>query len=698
MLNVKKIPARNYEQLMEEQRGRIPVYCREWTNYNPSDPGITILENLTGVHLLLQTQIDEMPDAVKEKLLELLGYAPQKECCARLLLEPETDGEALLIPAGQPFALQDIVYETETQQKIPAGRITGIFAEDEEGMHDYSFLLQRELIFQAYAFGRQPKAGACLYFVMDVPLMPGEEAVLHISVAGQEKRNPFPEADWPIFGQVRWECYTKAGFVSVAMQDATRGFVQDGTLRWTQPCRPARYEKGKLSGYVWRAVLQESWYDMPPLLRHVTGFLFSAVQRETMAAVYSFRGASCVTPGCLLSEDGGVCVFCREPGERGYRRYTEWAGQPEPGRYYHRERETDGRDAFRFDGQLFGYGPDMEADAVKIVVYTKEMVKRYDLGRIYGYDGQEIRLPMGHVSAERFCVIAEREACGGRIYDFLEPGRSGCGVFSYVLHGEEGRLTVSDPGDYIGARLYAGSFAVTMGEAGNVRAGNVFTAVGMEGILFRNPVPGTGGRLRESTKQLRKRFASDLDKPWAAALPADYETLAAMTPGLCIGKVHAWTADERSEVWVAVMPALPEKFPQLSAVYRNVLEQRLENRRLLSVRVRVCAPLYIPVSVSGVVYVKPHYEKCREKIEETAAGELDYRNGPQRFGAPLLFHRLFRSLEVLECVDSIADLAIIPESGEGAVLDGRDIRPVPNGLLFPGSIKFEILQSPGEPS
>ena len=39
---------KTYDERYEEAISHIPLYTKDWTNYNPSDPGITILEVLTG--------------------------------------------------------------------------------------------------------------------------------------------------------------------------------------------------------------------------------------------------------------------------------------------------------------------------------------------------------------------------------------------------------------------------------------------------------------------------------------------------------------------------------------------------------------------------------------------------------------------------------------------------------------------------
>ncbi len=47
MLNDRFGEEKTYEELLSEALMKIPFYSEEWTNRNPSDPGITILENLT---------------------------------------------------------------------------------------------------------------------------------------------------------------------------------------------------------------------------------------------------------------------------------------------------------------------------------------------------------------------------------------------------------------------------------------------------------------------------------------------------------------------------------------------------------------------------------------------------------------------------------------------------------------------------
>ena len=59
--------------LVDEARKRIAHYCPEWTDYNLSDPGITLIELFAWMTELLVYRLNRVPEKNYIKLLELLG-------------------------------------------------------------------------------------------------------------------------------------------------------------------------------------------------------------------------------------------------------------------------------------------------------------------------------------------------------------------------------------------------------------------------------------------------------------------------------------------------------------------------------------------------------------------------------------------------------------------------------------------------
>ena len=62
-----------WEQLNEEARSLIPAYAPDWTNFNPSDPGITLLELLAHFSELLLYRANRISDEQTLNYLRLMN-------------------------------------------------------------------------------------------------------------------------------------------------------------------------------------------------------------------------------------------------------------------------------------------------------------------------------------------------------------------------------------------------------------------------------------------------------------------------------------------------------------------------------------------------------------------------------------------------------------------------------------------------
>ena len=110
----------------------------------------------------------------------------------------------------------------------------------------------------------------------------------------------------------------------------------------------------------------------------------------------------------------------------------------------------------------------------------------------------------------------------------------------------------------------------------------------------------------------------------------------------------------------------------------------------MTVNIEVQQPVYVPVHVRGTIYVKPHYEGCREQIEAVINRQLDYVSTERNFGDRFHFDYLFAQIESLACVKYIYDLSVTLSSQVHATQKGLDIQPKNNCLLYPGEITLEL--------
>jgi len=72
-LQTPNLDDRRYNDLVAEALANIPVYSPEWSNYNPYDPGITLIELFAYLGDMLLYRLNRVTDANVRKFLKLLN-------------------------------------------------------------------------------------------------------------------------------------------------------------------------------------------------------------------------------------------------------------------------------------------------------------------------------------------------------------------------------------------------------------------------------------------------------------------------------------------------------------------------------------------------------------------------------------------------------------------------------------------------
>ena len=203
MLNSLNLSDKTYEELLAEAVAQIPLYSAEWTNFNVSDPGITLLQNLTAFQLLQQEAINDVPEETRRKLLKLVGYTARENRTATVLVQaPERGGP--ILPEGHQLWSGAIPFETTGTVALNPWGLAAVYAGGSGGERDVTRLLDPATETVAYPFGREPEPGNSLICVLSgVPEM-GEPLRLWFQVAEEELRTPFTdETEIPAFSRVR---------------------------------------------------------------------------------------------------------------------------------------------------------------------------------------------------------------------------------------------------------------------------------------------------------------------------------------------------------------------------------------------------------------------------------------------------------------------------------------------------------------
>src|ERR671939_62408 len=110
------IDERKYQDLLDEALARIPVHNPEWTNFNKSDPGVTLVEIFAFLTESLLYRCNQIPERNRLKFLSLLGVPLQPASSARGLVQFINDRgprEAVTLPAGREVRAGRVPFYTD---------------------------------------------------------------------------------------------------------------------------------------------------------------------------------------------------------------------------------------------------------------------------------------------------------------------------------------------------------------------------------------------------------------------------------------------------------------------------------------------------------------------------------------------------------------------------------------------------------
>lgn len=210
-----------FQQLVDEARRRIPLYCSSWTDFNLSDPGITLVELFAWMTELLAYRINQVPEKNYVKFLEMLGEQLQPAYPARVDLtfrlstpfplrvnEPD-DGLYTFIHAGTKVsnglaadATDELVFTTDEPLEIRAPRLRYFYNGQWQPVEEINPIGQRLVAFGEAWNPTTNQASFTLAFDASHNI---SGHVLRLNVQCEENLGTGIRRDQP---PLRWFCYT----------------------------------------------------------------------------------------------------------------------------------------------------------------------------------------------------------------------------------------------------------------------------------------------------------------------------------------------------------------------------------------------------------------------------------------------------------------------------------------------------------
>jgi len=703
MIGTINLNDKDYEQFRREAVEQIPIYNNEWTNHNVSDPGITIIENLSAFTALLQSELNTVPEKVKWRLLALAGFYPREGKPAVEYVKPiKYPDEAGA--TGEKIYVHGICYEPEAGWRFTKAFILGIYAvhdpDHADRITDLSLLAGSHGIAGGVRmWGKHPMAGARLYFLFDrlYEKQNGiREIFLCFTVKKKYNRNLFEENSHNPFAEIQWEILTDSGFDKLEEHDTTYCFLQSGFIMLKTASAPGRLRRiddanGK-KVYCIRATLVKAAYDMAPVVESVAGPLAKIRQTDTLSALTVLSGEEELQESIneTLLQNGESSIFTLAAKS-----------------FYRLERVIEVRSAGTIDDRKetvrkILLGETAVQGELALISRDKRVLPYAALGTLYGYDDQELDLPpMYRVYSQNFsimirCSAAHVMAFTGRddiaawkqddFYHIVSPGKNETDEVKYSVMEKENKIVIHDCGCFEGAEVFLGNYCIYQGSKGGVRAETVFT--GEDDKIFYSFEKGINGRYKDTFEQTRKRFVKDLNTPATAVTASDCELLVRSIPGLSIAKVKAYAEKGKNRIHVVVRPNSEKGHPKLSDAYAEIIRKYMEERRMLSTRIIVESPVYIAINVHLSIRVKKAYMQAEKRVK--AALDKLFNSAYGEFGQTVYFHHIYEKIHGMEFIEEIYELTIDTDNKRACKISGAGITLAHNALCCAGKYRIDI--------
>lgn len=636
-IDIPTLDDREYAEIIEDARRRLPAYSEAWTDHNVTDPGVTILELLAWLSETYIYQLDQITEAHRRKYVKLMGeqVRPPQPARVNLEVQPLKSCRRVAISKGTPLKAKEESGKTRTFETIDdaiatQAHIDRVISESEQGQVDNTTANATPGM-HFLAFGRNAEQGCRLYigFTGDPFVKRSEEdpidatemddhlktGTLALTVDFHEDDLPSPTVhggaltgyDDPIVFSpsvdLVWQyCSDDSELPKCThweelsvQKDGTDCFYHGGTIHLE---RPADWDCSE-GQYLWiRCIVENSGYEIPPPLTAIRINVVAADQHIT------------------ISDE-------QLQGVEGQNRTTALPGQ-----------------IFTFQ-----HAPVLEA-AIEIDDESWTRTTDFDTSQ----------------PEDRHYVLDEER-----------------GIIQF---GDGIRAMIPPPGNAVRAREYTsgGGADGNMSEAASwsfspqdvpVRGSRRrFQIKRLKTVSVSATGPATGGTNAESVGAVLKRIRKDQTSPYRAVSLEDYQAVAMTTPGLRFGRAIAHVVsrqigDERlEEIRVVVVPYSTTKTPTPSTGFLEAVQEHLDYHRLLTDRVKVAPPKYVGIGVDAEIRIDPGYS-VEERIT-VVANRLDEFLHPLRgfetagwpFGRSLYRSELYEAIESVAGVESVLDIGV----------------------------------------
>jgi predicted phage baseplate assembly protein len=557
------IDDRRHADLVAEALARIPRYTPEWTDFNESDPGRTLVELFAWMTELLIYRMGKVPELNYLKFLELVGFelTPARPAAAEITFPVQASyaepyvivPKATQVATEEPDDLGPVIFETDRALIALTARLDAVQVFEQPAYRDVSAANEPPRGgFEAFGPRATAESALLLGFRSDLEFPEVEiDLALWMASRGDHTAASCGAASVTLDATIVWEYWDGEGFHRLDLiEDDTRALTRSGHVRLQAPPvgrmkRATIGQKADAPRFWIRARLERSAYQAPPRLLLVRANTASATQAQTVE--FEVLGGSDARPDQVHRMTGrpvleGSLVLEVDEGEG----FVAWTEVPD----------------------FFGSGRD-----------DTHYVLNRSAGEVRFGDGKHGRIPVANVNRPAN-IRARRYRIGG------------------------------------GARGNVG--------AGRLNA-LMSSLAGVDAARISNPFPSYGGADDEPLLDAKKRAAASLKSRDRAVTPEDFELLATRAANIARARALPLRHPDfpgieiPGVVSVVVVPDVEGPAPTPTEGTIKAVCRKLDAGRLLTTEVFVVAPRYRKIQVKARLVARDDADLAAVKRSALAA-------------------------------------------------------------------------------
>ena len=636
-LQIPSIDNRRYQDLLNEALARIPVHNPEWTNFNKSDPGVTLVELFAFLTENLLYRANQIPERNRRKFLQLLGVPLQPSSSAVGLVSFTNDRgplETITLNSGIEVRAGQVPFRTDQGLDVLPIE-AAVYYKQKDTTQDPTVTAYYKQLYASYKQSPGADPNIQLYRTMPVEGKEGSEVSisedttdhsLWIALLVRANDKPAANGQPPEVGLKNLRDTVRE---KIAGKTISLGIVPaiDQATRQLAPGGNANPESDALLQFKIPNVPADGLLPDDPNLRHPS---YKPLATNVQGNVLDAPGIVELT---LPSKNELRLWTNLDPLEQGVEEFPPSLEDSKLNDRIITWIRIQASAAVRTKLLWLGINtipvtqrahivnevlPDGSGTPDQIVTLSRKPVVPKSVRLI-------VSSPTGKLS--QWTEIDDLLSAGPEVQitdPKLPPGaKPPADIPSevFVVDPEAGQIRFGD--GFRGMRPPAGaklraSYDYGVGSAGNVGAGSISTSPALPaGIKVGNPVRTWAGTEAETVTEGEKQIARYLQHRDRMVNAEDFRTITLRTPGVDIGRVEVMPAfnpdlspntpgDAPGAVTLMLIPRNDPKQPDAPVadeIFLNAICRYLDSRRLVTTELFLRGPVYKQIWISAGINV-----------------------------------------------------------------------------------------------